>query len=282
MNARCATCCSSRCSGNTDNSIDLRLAVEYDGTEFAGFQWQPAVRTVAGTLESALATLLHEPAKITGAGRTDSGVHATGQVVTFSTASTFPVERLAVALNASLPRDCSVREAVPVETGFSARFSAIERTYEYAILNRPQRSALTSRYAYHVARPLDEGALREAGAPLLGEHDFRSFAATGDGGSTVRVLRGLTVERRGELMRIRLVADSFLHHMVRTIVGTLLQCATDSRPGEAVSAILAARDRRAAGPTAPAAGLCLAGVRYPDGYDSYAPHPLWHAGSLGR
>lgn len=236
---------------------------------------------MAGTLETALATLLREPAKITGAGRTDAGVHATGQVVSFSTASNFPVERLAVALNASLPGDCSVRDAAAVETGFSARFSAVERIYEYAILNRPQRSALTSRYASHVARPLDEDALRDAGAPLLGEHDFRSFAAAGDGGSTTRVLRGLAVERCGELILIRIVADSFLHHMVRTIVGTLIQCATNARPSDAISALVAARDRRAAGPTARAAGLCLAGVRYPDGYDSYAPHPLWHARSLG-
>ena len=272
--------CSSRCSGNTDNSVELRLAVEYDGTEFAGFQWQPAVRTVAGTLEAALATLLREPAKITGAGRTDSGVHATGQVVSFSTRNDFPVERLAVALNALLPPDCSVRDAARMENDFSARFSAIERTYEYAILNRPQRSALTSRYACHVARPLDADALRDAGARLLGEHDFRSFASAGDGGSTVRVLRALTVERRGDLIRIQLAADGFLHHMVRTIVGTLLQCASAARPSDAISAILAGRDRTAAGPTAPAAGLCLAGVRYRNGYDSYAPHPLWQANSL--
>jgi len=238
------------------------------------------VRTVAGVLEDSLSQLLREPIKVTGAGRTDSGVHAAGQVISFSTHTDFPLDRLAVALNATLPPDCAVRDAAMVNEDFSARFSALERTYEYAILNRPQRGALVSRYAYHVTRALDCDALREAGAQLLGEHDFRSFAASGDDGGTVRNVRRLTVESWGDLIRLQVAADSFLHHMVRTVVGTLVACSDEPRPADAIAAILAARDRAAAGPSAPARGLCLAGVRYSGGYDSYAPHPLWRARSL--
>jgi tRNA pseudouridine38-40 synthase len=255
----------------------LRLTVEYDGTEFSGFQWQPDARTVAGVLEAALGKLLCEDVKVTGAGRTDAGVHASGQVVSIATRSRFPFERLLHALNAVLPGDCSVREGAIVEPGFSARFSALERTYVYTILNRTQRDALVARYAWHVPGQLDLDAMRAAGACLVGEHDFRSFAASalrpGAPTSTVRTVRRLEIERRGELLRIEIAADGFLRHMVRTIVGMLAKCGLGRREPSAVAAVLAARDRSAAGPTAPARGLCLAGVRYPDGYDSFAPAP---------
>ncbi len=234
---------------------------------------------MAGVVEGALTRLLHEPIKIVGAGRTDSGVHASGQVISFATGSRFPIERLALALNGCLPPDCSVRDAAGVDDDFSARFSAIERTYEYGIVNAPQRWALGARYACHVARSLQLNAMREAGAQLLGEHDFRAFAGSGDGASSVRIVRHFAVESAGELVRIQIVADGFLHRMVRTIVGTLLECAAGRRAAD-LSAIIASRDRTAAGVTAPARGLCLAGVRYGDGYDSYRPHPLWRTRSL--
>lgn len=180
-----------------------------------------------------------------------------------------------------LPRDLGLRETAIVEAGFSARFSACERTYVYAILNRPAPSALMARYAHHVPRQLDLEAMRAAGAPLVGEHDFSSFASATllqtDGGSAVRTLRHLEIEPRGALLRIAIAADGFLHHMVRTIVGTLVECATGRRcPGE-IPAILAARDRSAAGLTAPPNGLYLAGVRYTDGYDSFAEPPILDA-----
>jgi tRNA pseudouridine38-40 synthase len=255
----------------------LRLTVEYDGTEFCGFQWQPAERTVAGVLEDALGRLLGESVKITGAGRTDRGVHASGQVVSIATHGRVPSDRLLPALNALLPSDCSVREAAIVDAGFSARFSAQERTYVYAILNRAQRSALLARYAWHVAGPLDLAAMRAAGAHLVGEHDFRSFATStlrpGAPASTVRTIRRLDLEREGDLVRIEIAANGFLHHMVRTIASGLVECGLGRRaPGE-VAAVLAARDRSAAGSIAPALGLCLAGVRYADGYDSFAEPP---------
>ncbi|MGB7047320.1 MAG: tRNA pseudouridine(38-40) synthase TruA [Candidatus Cybelea sp.] len=258
----------------------LRLTVEYDGSAFAGFQWQPAVRTVAGVLEEALSRLFGEPIKVTGAGRTDSGVHATGQVVSLATTASFPFERLTFVLNALLPDDCSVREARVVEAGFSARFAARERTYVYAILNRPEPSALLCRYAWHVRQGLDLPAMGAAAEQVLGEHDFRAFCGAlpagpaGEPASTVRTLSRFEIEPRGALLRLELVASGFLHRMVRTLVGTVAEVGRGRRqPGE-LSDILARGERGAAGPVAPAAGLYLAGVRYADGYDSFAEPPV--------
>lgn len=233
-------------------------------------------------MEAALERLFDERIRVTGAGRTDSGVHASGQVVSFSTDRTFPFERLAIALNAVLPPDCSVRDAAAVEGDFSARFSARERTYVYAILNRPQRSAPLARYTHHVARPLDLAAMRAAAAYFVGGHDFRPFCGSSQPGEpTVRTVARLDLELRGELIRIEISADGFLHHMVRIIIGTLLECGDGRRAPEGLPAMLAAAKRATAGPTAPAHGLWLAGVRYADGYDSFAEPPLFQGrGSL--
>ncbi|MBV8118285.1 MAG: tRNA pseudouridine(38-40) synthase TruA, partial [Candidatus Eremiobacteraeota bacterium] len=200
----------------------VRLTLEYDGTNFCGFQWQPAVRTVAGVLEAALSELLAEHVKVAAAGRTDSGVHASGQVVSFSTQRRFPFDRLCIALNAMLPRDIAIRRADVVDDPFSARFSALERTYVYAIYNRAAPAPLLARYAYHVWLPLELQPMRAAAAQLLGEHDFRSFCAElPQSGVTVRAVRELNVERRTDLLRVEIRAGGFLHRMVRTIVGTL-------------------------------------------------------------
>jgi tRNA pseudouridine38-40 synthase len=230
-------------------------------------------------LAETLERLLREPVKITGAGRTDSGVHATGQVVSFATSCPFPVERLAVALNALLPRDCSVRDAAAVEGGFSARFSAGERVYVYAVLNDPVRHALTARFAWHVPRPIDVEAMAAAGACLLGEHDFRAFSVPA-AEPAVRNVRRLSIERLGRLIRVEIAANGFLHHMVRVIVGTLVECGEGRRDLAQPAAVLASGDRSAAGVTAPPQGLYLAGVAYPDGYDSYREPPVF-AGRLG-
>ncbi len=168
---------------------------------------------------------MREPASAVCAGRTDAGVHASGQVVSVTTTSVFPFERLALALNSLLPRDISVRQTAIVDDGFSARFSALRRHYVYAILNRPQPSALLCRHASHVRLPLDLAAMRTAAAAIAGEHDFRSFCGVPPvGGVTVRTVHALTVERCGELVRVDIAADGFLHRMVRTIVGTLVEC----------------------------------------------------------
>jgi tRNA pseudouridine38-40 synthase len=224
-----------------------------------------------------LGKLFAEPVKVTGAGRTDSGVHASGQVVSLVGPSHFPFDRLPPALSGLLPSDLSLREAAVVDPAFSARFSARERAYVYAVFNRPARSGLLARYAYHVPQALDLAAMRAGVEPLLGQHDFRSFTAADSEATTIREVRRLAIEPRGEVLRIEIAADGFLHHMVRTIVGTLLECGLGRRSPEELSGVLEARSRDAAGFIAPPHGLYLAGVRYRDGYDSFAEPPLLRA-----
>ena len=230
-------------------------------------------------LEKALSGLFGEPVKVTAAGRTDSGVHATGQVVSLATDAVFPFDRLPYALNAVLPADCSARESAIVDEGFSARFSALERTYVYAIAPRQQRDALTARYAWHVPQRLDVSAMRAAAAQVVGEHDFRSFCsilpvgADAEPLTTVRSLYRFTIEPRAGLLRLELTASGFLHRMARSLVGTVVEVGSGRRSGD-LAAVLAAADRSAAGQIAPAHGLYLAGVRYDDGYDSFAEPPI--------
>lgn len=199
-------------------------------------------------------------------------MHASGQVVSFSTRRGFPPERLTLALGGLLPPDCSVREATQIEGGFSARFAARERTYVYIVTTRRERNALLARYAYHVARPLDLAAMRAAAACLVGEHDFRALIPS-SAGPSVRTLSRLEIERRGDVLRVEVAANGFLRHMVRAIVGVLLECGGGRRePQELAEGLKSNRPIGAA--TAPAHGLFLAGVRY-DGYDSFAEPPLW-------
>ncbi|MFN2449122.1 MAG: tRNA pseudouridine(38-40) synthase TruA [Candidatus Baltobacteraceae bacterium] len=257
----------------------IRAVVAYDGTNFSGMQFQPRERTVAGELEKTFSTLLAHDVKLTCAGRTDSGVHASGQVVSFRSGSAFPFERLPIASNSALADDVSVLDAHRVRDSFSARFSAIERTYVYAIYAAPQRSALYARFAYHVWMPLDLRAFEAGARHLIGEHDFRSFCGVLPlRGPTTRTVQQLSVERRGNIVRIEIRADGFLHRMVRTIVGTLLECAMGRRNADEMPAILAARNRKAAGLTAPARGLYLAGVRYRDGFDSLVEPAITFSG----
>ncbi len=257
----------------------MRAVVEYDGTQFYGFQRQPAVRSVAAVLEDALAEVFGERIAVTGAGRTDSGVHASGQVISCVLPRPFPIDRLSLALNHALPDDVSVRDVETVDPAFSARFSARRRTYVYALLSRPEPSALLVRYAWHVNRPLELVPMQRAAAHLVGEHDFRSFCGVlPEKGGTVRRVSRLTVERRGELLRFEITAGGFLHHMVRTIVGTLVACGRGKRDPDSLPEVLAARDRAAAAPTAPSCGLYLAGVSYDDGYDSFREPPVFAGG----
>ena len=255
-----------------------RLVVEYDGTDFHGFQFQPELRTVSGVLEGALCALFHAEIAVAAAGRTDAGVHATGQVVSFKTSREFPVERLALALNASLPSDVSVRQADIVQDDFSARFDAYERIYEYLILNRPMPSAVLRRWTHHVHRPIDDALLHRAGQDLLGTHDFVAFCGVHpESGGTERTFNAFDVEREGNIVRVRVVAEGFLHRMVRIAIGTCLEIATGRREAE-IPAIIASKDRRRAGYTAPASGLFLAGVSYVD-FTSYSRPELAYSGS---
>jgi tRNA pseudouridine38-40 synthase len=245
-----------------------RAVVEYDGTNFRGLQFQSEVRTVAGELERVLSALFAEPVKISAAGRTDAGVHASGQVISFRSERVFPAERLALALNGNLPRDVSVRHAAIVPDGFSARFDASARTYEYRIVNRAMPSALDRRFAHHVHRPFDVELARRASTALLGEHDFVAFCAMlPERGRTVRQLAAIDINRSGDHVVIRITGGGFLHRMVRITVGTLIEIATGRRDPDDIPAIIASKDRKRAGYTAPACGLTLVGVRYGD-FDS--------------
>ena len=245
-----------------------RAVVEYDGTNFCGLQFQPQVRTVAGELERVLSMLFAEPVKIGAAGRTDAGVHASGQVISFHSERLFPDGRLALALNGNLPGDVSVRAAAVVHDGFSARFDAEARTYEYRIINRPMPSALDRRFAHHVHRSLDVELAERAAADMLGEHDFVAFCSIlPERGGTVRQIHSIGFTRDRDRVVVRITGSGFLHRMVRITVGTLVEIATGRRDPGDIPRIIASKDRKQAGYTAPAEGLCLVGVRYP-GFDS--------------
>lgn len=245
-----------------------RAVVEYDGTNFCGLQFQPELRTIAGELERVLSMLFAEPVKISAAGRTDAGVHASGQVISFTSERVFPHGRLALALNGHLARDVSVRHAAIVPDGFSARFDAVARTYEYRIINRPMPSALERRFAHHVHRAFDVDLARGAAHSLIGEHDFVAFCSVlPERGGTIRQIHAVDVERSGDRVLLRISGSGFLHRMVRITVGTLVEIATGRRDPNDIPDIIASKDRKRAGYTAPAEGLCLVGVRYP-GFDS--------------
>ncbi len=246
----------------------LLLVLEYDGTDFAGFQIQPGQRTVQREIESALARVTGEQIRIKGAGRTDAGVHATGQVASLTTSSGLGVETLSRALNANLPPDVAVRLAREVPEGFHARYSAWSRAYWYWVWNAPSPTPLGRRYSYHWPRPIDPEAVQAAARTLVGTHDFASFAGSADpsraeAGTTVRTVIRLACRRQGSLVAIEVEANAFLPKMVRNIVGTLLQVGSGKLRVEQMSEILEARSRAMAGPTAPARGLCLVEVRYP-------------------
>lgn len=243
---------------------NVMLVVEYDGTCYHGFQLQGAhVGTVQGELERALHQVTGLVTRVAGAGRTDRGVHAAGQVVSFRTRSALGVAVLQRALNAVLPADIAVLAADDVSPDFHARFSARSREYRYTVLNRPARAALERHFTYHVAPPLNVEAMALAALGLVGEHDFASFAGAGEEmASTVRRVLSVDCHREGVKVYVDITADAFLPHMVRNIVGTLLPVGTGKLAVAGFREIFAARQRRQAGPTAPARGLCLMRVNY--------------------
>jgi tRNA pseudouridine38-40 synthase len=242
----------------------LKLVLEYDGSNYCGWQAQSDAPTIQGVLEQALAKILGERVRVSGAGRTDAQVHALGQVASFRSASHLPVEALHRGLNSLLPRDVAIREVQDAPADFHARFSALGKVYAYRILNRPVRSPLRLRYVWHVPQPLDLLTMAVAASYLRGTHDFASFQAAGSGVKTTeRTLTELTVTRDGEEVVVRITAKGFLRHMVRNIVGTLVEVGRGARPPTDVKQILEACDRRLAGVTAPPQGLYLVEVLYP-------------------
>jgi len=245
-------------------SFAYALLVEYDGTSFRGWQRQAGGPSVQEELETAAGKLARGVATTTVAGRTDAGVHAEGQVVELRLEKDFPAEKIAAALNYHLrPHPIAVLRAVPAPQGWNPRFSAIRRLYRYRILNRPAPPALAAGQVWHVPQPLDAGAMAEAARPLIGRHDFSSFRAAGcQAKSALRTLAGLEVQRDGEMIVITAAARSFLYHQVRNIAGSLKLVGEGRWEPQHLATVLAARDRRLAGPTAPASGLSLVSVLY--------------------
>jgi tRNA pseudouridine38-40 synthase len=248
--------------GNEPATQYLRATVAYDGTDFLGFQWQSQGRTVQGVLERALAQVTQTATRVAASGRTDTGVHARGQVIAFRTTWRHTLPDLQRALNAVLPADVAVSDLAPAAPGWHPRFSARRRYYRYTVLNQELRAPLERRYALLVTRPLNLAALQAAAEPLLGEHDFASFGRPTQGDSTVRYIFSARWLQEGPCFTFAVVGNAFLRGMVRSLVGSLLQVGLGDWPVEQMQTILASRDRAQAAPPAPACGLCLMRVDY--------------------
>ena len=248
--------------------MNLRLDLAYDGRPFHGFARQPDVRTVQGDLEGALARLLNTEIRTFAAGRTDAGVHALGQVVSFSEApDDLDLQRFRDALNGMLGPDISVWAAEPVAHDFHARFSARSRTYVYAVLQADTPDPFLAPTSLFHRGDLDVAAMNEAAGHLTGPHDFTSFGRVPEPeASAERLLYELRCAREGSLIRIRARANAFIQQMVRSLVGTLLQVGEGRRPPGDMPAVLAAKDRAQAGPVAPPHGLCLVSVEYDEAW----------------
>jgi len=251
---------------------NIRLIVAYDGTDFFGWQRQPSVPTIQGALETALEKLLAEKVTLYGSGRTDAGVHALNQVANFSTAAAIPCANLAKALNNLLPASVRIKLAEEAAPSFHARYDARAKTYRYRILCAPVASPFIGRYAHHYPYPLDHPRMAAAARLIEGEHDFTSFAASEgpveepsphDTGNVRTIFSSqITWRPRTSILAYTVRGSGFLHHMVRNIVGTLIEVGRGKLAPPDVRAILDARDRTRAGPTAPASGLCLVKVEY--------------------
>lgn len=245
---------------------NFRITLEYDGTEFEGWQLQPeGHRTLQGCLAQALERICGVGVQVTGSGRTDAGVHAEGQVASVRLETRLSPAELLLALNGNLPRDMAAVAAELVADDFDARRSALSKHYRYRIWNGALRSPLRARYAAWVPQALDLDAMRRAAASLVGEHDFASFQAAGSrvAGTRRRLFRLELLGSPGGEIAIEVEGSGFLRHMVRNVVGTLIEVGRGRRSPLAIPEILAARDRSQAGPTAPAKGLVLVGVAYP-------------------
>ncbi len=242
---------------------NIKLIVEYDGTAYHGFQIQPGLSTIQGELERAIFLVTGERARVCGAGRTDVGVHALGQVAHFKTHSHLTEQTLLRALNAVLPDDIAVTQCAQAAPEFHARFSAKSRRYRYSILNREAPSALARAFSYHYRRQLDVDEMQKASALLVGTHDFASFARVGARvHDTVRTVFDATWQRDGDWLYFSIVANAFLPQMVRGIVGTLIWVGTGKIDVDGFHRIMLAHDRRLAGPTVPAKGLCFMEATY--------------------
>lgn len=258
---------------------NIRITLAYDGTDFRGWQRQPSEPTIQGLLESLLATTLGEHVNLTGSGRTDAGVHAANQVASFKTSCSIPCRNLVKALNDRLPSSVRIKDAGDAALAFHARFGVVSKTYRYRILLAPIASPFVARFVYHYPHPLDRKQMNEAARLFEGEHDFTSFAASeaqaeesGDGEERsvrhhhdkVRTVFSSRIiwQPKTSMLIYEVRGSGFLHHMVRNIVGTLIEVGRGALKPSDIPRILQGRDRTLAGPTAPAQGLCLLKVEY--------------------
>jgi tRNA pseudouridine38-40 synthase len=252
----------------------IRLLLEYDGTAYQGWQVQKKGDTIQGVLENRILKITGEQSKIIGASRTDAGVHALGQVAAFGTASMLDPEMIRKALNALLPQDIGVLDASEVGDSFHPREKAVKKSYFYIIANQRDSSVFLHRYAWMVGQPLNIKSMKEASQILVGKHNFSSFMGTGSsikdpvreifslGIDKLEKIDFMTVSLKGNFIKIRIVANGFLRHMVRNIVGTLVEIGRGRIPAEKMKYILELHDRRLAGPTAPTHGLFLESIEY--------------------
>lgn len=247
----------------------MRIAcgVEYHGSHFCGWQFQPGQRTVQTTLEKAVSQVANQPINIHAAGRTDAGVHALNQVVHFDTTAERDSRSWLLGVNANLPDDVNINWATAVSEDFNARFSAEKRYYRYLILNRLSRSSIHQQRMWWYYKPLDTQLMQQAAETLLGHHDFSAFRAKEcQAKSPMKTLDNIVIHKQGDVIAVDVEARSFLHHMVRNIVGVLVPVGEGKRPVSWARTVLEGRQRELGGITAPAAGLYLTDVQYPSHY----------------
>lgn len=243
--------------------MNVKLTIEYDGTNYHGWQVQPNAETIQEVLEQALEKILRVRNRLNGSGRTDAGVHALGQVANFIHVGDLDLWRLQKGLNALTPEDIAIKQAELVPDSFDARRDGRSRVYQYRIWNHPWPSVFHRRFSWHVHEPLELSAMQEAIRFLEGEHDFASFQAAGcDVAHSVRKIYHNSLSQLGDFLVYTIEATAFLRHMVRNIVGTLIEVGRGQRTPEAFSDLIRLRDRTRAGPTAPPQGLFLVEVKY--------------------
>lgn len=246
--------------------MNIRLLIDYDGTAYHGWQIQKNGITIEGVLTDAIKKITKEQVKLTGCGRTDAGVHAQNYVCNFKTSAHIPPEKYPVALNTVLPDDIVVKDAVAEDEEFCAILSSHSKRYVYRIWNAPIPDAFVQRYSWHYKYPLDVEAMQEAAKAFIGEHDFLGFAAAGfTVKTTVRTIYSLDVRKSGDLIEIDVCGNGFLYNMVRIIAGTLVHVGGGKIKACDMGDIIASKDRKRAGITAPAKGLCLKEVYYGEG-----------------
>ena len=249
---------------------NVKIKIEYDGTNYSGWQIQgkvgkdtPTKKTLQQEIQDVLSRILQEDIKITGSGRTDAGVHASCQIANFKTNSKMPARTIQRALNSLLPEDIVALSVHDAEANFHSRFDAVYKIYSYRILNRPHASAFDRQYYHHIPYKLDSRLMASAAKALIGKKDFKSFQAKDKKErNSIRQIKSITVKRKGYFITINIQANGFLYNMARNIVGTLIEIGRGKIPPESIKAILLAKDRTKAGPTAPAKGLCLVKVGY--------------------